>query len=68
MMERLDRELAGKKMSEKDEEKIRELERGGPTEMGEGRLDPEEEGGVEVGVAEGVNEDNQKRRETSHNH
>jgi hypothetical protein len=52
LMERLDREFAGR-VSEEDEEKIRERERGGQTERGEGRVDPdeEEEGGDGEGVA-----------------
>jgi hypothetical protein len=49
-MERLDRELAaartggaGVVVSEKDEERIREMERGEQAETGEGRVDTEEE-------------------------
>ena len=50
LMERLDRELtavraggAGMVVSEKDEERIREMERGEQAEMEEGRIDTEEE-------------------------
>ena len=59
LMERLDRELtaarpggAGEVLSEKNKERIREVERGGQAERGEGRVDTEEEGkeeGDEVG-------------------
>jgi hypothetical protein len=47
----------------------RRLERGREVGRDEGgRLDPEEEGGMEVGVADGVNEGNQSRRESSYDH
>jgi hypothetical protein len=37
--------LTGRNVSKEDEERVRERERGGQMELGEGRLDPDEDGG-----------------------